>query len=159
MTTPIVQIATPILPLVVVLGTETEWTNDLVTHPSLDVDTEYLEEKTVHIMLTEVILAGALGALWCWIEISPVPFATTDLYYTAIGGGGGPIDPATLLPYIPPVAPLVVVPVGVNGTQQSISLPWAIHSPEARLVVQMPVSANPATAFWAVQAMVSAKTP
>ena len=159
MTTPIIQIASPILPLVVVLGTETEWTNDLVTHPSLDVDTEYLEYKTVHIMATEVIVAGALGALWCWIEISPVPAATSELYYTAIGGGGGPLDPATGLPYIPPVAPMITVPVGVTGTAHSMSIPWLIHSPEARLVVQMPVSANPATAFWAVQAMVSAKTP
>ena len=156
---PIVQIPSIILPQVWVDGTETEIVNDLVTHPSTEVTVEYLQEKVVHITATEGIAAGVPGNLLCWIETSSVDFATSDAYYTAIGGGGSPIDPATLLPYVAPVAPAAIVPVGVNLTQHSLSLPWAIHSRFARLVVQTPVSATPLTAFWVIQATITAKGP
>lgn len=155
----VVQIPSIILPQVWATGAEVELTQDLLTHPSLDVYTEYLHEKIVHITATEVVAAGVPGNLQCWIEVSPIPFATSDIYYCAIGGGGGPIDPATGLPYIAPVAPVIEVPLGVLGTVHSIILPWAIHSAYARLVVQTPVAATPLTDYWAVQAMISAKTP
>lgn len=160
------QVPSIILPQVWVLGTETELINDLVTHPSVDMPLESLQEKIVHITATEIVAAGVPGNLWCWIEVSPVSFATTDAYYTAIGGGGGPLDPATGLPYIPPVAPAIEVALGVAGapptfasTIHTITLPWSIHSVFARLVIQTPVAAVPATAFWAIQAVISAKTP
>ena len=153
----IIQVPSIILPQVWEVDTEVETVNDLVTHPSVDIPTEYLQEKIVHITAIESITAGVPGNLLCWIEVSPVAFATSDVYYTAIGGGGGPIDPATLLPYIPPVAPTTEAALGVNLTVHSIILPWTIHSPFARLIVQTPVSATPATAFWSIQAIVSAK--
>lgn len=156
---PIRQIPSIILPQVWVNGTETELINDLVTHPGVDMPVDFLMDKSVHITATEVVVAGMPGNLLCWIEVSPVPFATSDLYYVAIGGGGGPIDPATLLPYIPPVAPAAIAALGVNGTVHTLVLPWQIHSPYARLVVQTPVAAALPGAFWAVQAIFDAKTP
>lgn len=155
----VIQIPSLVLPQVWVTGAETELINDLVTHPSVDVDVEYLQEKIIHIMATEVVVAGVPGNLWCWVEVSPYPFTTTDVYFTAIGGGGGPIDPATLLPYIAPVAPAIEVALGVNNTVHTIILPWAIHSAYARVVVQTPVAAALPGAFWAVQCLVSAKNP
>lgn len=146
-----------ILPQVWVTGLETENLQDLVTHPSIDVDVEYLQEKIVHIRAIEFITAGMPGALWCWIETSPVPFTTTDVYHAAIGGGGGPINPATLLPYINPVVPAIIVPTGAVGTIHTLSLPWAIHSPYARVVLWTPVAAIPLADFWMCQAMVTAK--
>ena len=156
---PIVQIPSIILPQVWVVGTETETINDLVTHPSVDVDVEALQEKIVHITATEVIVAGVPGNLWCWIELSPVSSITSTAYYSAIGGGGGPLNPATGLPYINPVAPLIEVPLGVTLTIHTLILPWAIHSPWARLVIWTPVAATPLTAFWMIQCIISAKTP
>lgn len=151
------QVPSIVLPQVWVLGTETELINDLITHPSVDIPVEMLGEKQIHITAAEVVFAGVPGNLQCWIELSPVAFTTSDAYYSALGGGGGPIDPATGLPYIAPVAPLVEVATGVNGTIHTILLPWVVHSPWARLVVWTPVAAALATAFWAVQAIFSAK--
>lgn len=160
MSEPILQVQSIILPQVWVLGTETEDIDDLVTHPSIDVvEVEHLQEKQVHILATEVVTAGVPGNLLCWIELSPVPSTTSTAFWAAIGGGGGPLDPATGLPYIPPTVPLVEVATGVDGTLHTILLPWEIHSPCARLVVQTPVSANIATATWTVQARFSAKGP
>lgn len=151
------QVPSIILPQVWVTGVEVETVNDLVTHPSIDVPVEYLGEKIVHLTIIEVQTVGIAGNLWCWIETSPVPFATSDLYYTAIGGGGGPINPATLLPYFAPFAPVIIVATGVNMTFHTLSLPWVIHSTYARLVVWTPVALTPLTDFWNVQAMFSAK--
>lgn len=149
-----------ILPTVVVLGTETETINDLVEHTSIEFPVEYLQEKQIHIVTTEVVVAGVPGNLQCWVELSPWPSANslmwpaplpaTGAYWAAIGGGGGALIPT---------APLVEVATGVTGTVHSILIPWAIHSVWARLVVQTPVSATPLTAFWILQAIVSAKTP
>lgn len=162
----IIQVPSIILPQIWVTGNETELIDDLVTHPSIDIPVEYLQEKTVEITATEIVIAGVPGNLLCWIELSPVPFATSDAYYSAIGGGGGPLDPATGLPYIAPVAPLTEVALGIVGapptfasTVHSITLPWAIHSVFARLVIQTPVAAALPNAFWAVQAVITAKTP
>lgn len=157
----VVQIPSIILPQLSPLGTEFETVQTLVTHPSLDVTVDYLQEKVINITAIEIVLAaGNPGPLWCWVEISPVSFATTDVYYTAVGGGGGgPINAATLLPYVPPVAPAIIAPLSVNGTVHSLVLPWTAHSVFARLIVQTPVAATPATEFWWVQAVISAKTP
>jgi len=145
-----------ILPRLVVLGTETETVADLVEHTSIEFPVEYLQEKEIHILATEVVIVGVPGNLECWVELSPIPTVNNLMwpaplpalgtYWAAIGGGGGAIAP---------VAPLVEVPAGVTGTVHSILIPWAIHSAWARLVIQTPVSATPGTAFWIVQAIFS----
>lgn len=213
---PTIQVPSIVLPQVWVTGTETESINDLVTHPSIDIPIEYLQEKQIHIIATEVAraigaivgvfivgepivgipsgatgivsaqganwieviniagifgagdtIAGALsgatingalvfaapGNLECWVELSPYPSTMTTAYWAAIGGGGGALAP---------VAPLVEVS-GLGGSagilMHPILLPWAIHSPYARVVVQTPVAAALPNAYWLVQALISAKTP
>ncbi|KKN15901.1 hypothetical protein LCGC14_0981240 [marine sediment metagenome] len=157
-----------ILPRVWTDGTETETIDDLVEHTSVEFPTEYLHEKLVHITATEVALGAVVpGNLWCWIELSPYPSANTEgtwsywptplgastAYWAAIGGGGGAIVPTT--PHIE-VSGLG----GAPGTLvHTIILPWEIHSPWARLVMQMPVNATPLVGYWVIQAMISAKTP
>jgi len=152
----VTQIASWILPRVVTLGTETETVADLVEHTSIEFPTEYIQEKAVHIVATEVVLAGVPGNLWCWIELSPwpsvnnlmwpAPLPASAAYWAAIGGGGGAMVP---------IAPLVEAATGVTATVHSILIPWVVHSAWARLVIQTPVAAAPATAFWIVQAMFS----
>lgn len=136
-----------ILPQAWVLGTEVELINDLVTHPSIDIPAEYLQEKLIHIFVTEVVVALVPGNLWLWVELSPVASTTSVAYWAAIGGGGGTQVPTT---------PTILVPTGVDGTVHTLILPWAIHSPYARLVVQTPVAAALPAAFWAIQALISA---
>ena len=142
-----------ILPTNVVLGTETETIADLVEHTSIEFPVDSLQEKMIHIVATEMVVFGVPGALQCWVELSPAPstnnlmwpapLPATAAYWAAIGGGGGAMAP---------VAPLVEAATGVMGTVHSILIPWDIHSAWARLVIQTPVSATPATAFWIVQA-------
>lgn len=143
-----VQIASIILPRVWVTGVEVETVNNLVAHVSIDIPVEHLQEKTIHVIAIETITAGVPGNLWVWVELSPVNTVTSALYWAAIGGGGGAF---------PPAAPAILVPTGVNNAVHSLALPWTIHSPFARLVVQMPVAAAPLTAFWRVQAIVDGK--
>lgn len=148
-----------ILPAGVVLGTEVETVNNLLEHTSIEFPVEYLQEKQIHIVATEVVVAGVPGNLQCWVELSPWPSANsliwpaplpaTAAYWAAIGGGGG-IS-------LPPVAPIIEVGTGVTGTVHSILIPWAQHSAWARLVVQTPVSATPLTAFWLIQAIFAGK--
>lgn len=146
----IVQVPSIILPQVWAVGTETETINDLVTHPSIDIPVEYLQEKIIHIFATEVCPVGGVpGNLWLWVELSPVASTTSTVYWAAIGSGGGALAP---------VAPAIEVATGVDGTVHPLILPWAIHSPYARLVVQTPVAAALPAAFWAVQALISAKS-
>jgi hypothetical protein len=151
------QVPSIVLPTLAPLGTETETVADLLEHTSLEFPVEYLQEKEIHIIATEVVVAGMPGALNCWVELSPVP-STNNLmwpaplpvsaaYWAAIGGGGG-IS-------LPPTAPLIEAATGVTGTVHSILIPWTIHSAWARLCVQTPVAAAPATAFWLVQAIFS----
>ena len=150
------QVLSIILPTSAPLGTEVEIINDLVEHTSIEFPVEYLQEKEIHIVATEVIVAGVPGNLQCWVELSPIPSINNFMwpaplpaiatYWAAIGGGGGAIAP---------VAPLVEVATGVTATVHSILIPWAIHSAWARLVIQTPVSATPGTAFWIVQAIFS----
>ena len=152
----VIQAPSIILPILAPLWTETETIADLVEHTSIEFPVEYLQEKEIHIVATEVVVAGVPGNLQCWVELSPfpsvnnlmwpAPLPATAAYWAAIGGGGGAMAP---------VAPLVEVPAGVTGTVHSILIPWAIHSAWARLVIQTPVSATPATAFWIVQAIFS----
>ena len=172
MPTQTLQIPSIILPdvsaQVAVLGTETEAIDDLLEHTSMEFPVEYLQEKQVHIVATEVSLAPAAvpGNLWCWIELSPYPSANTAdagywppplpssaAYWAAIGGGGGAIIPT--VPYVE-VSGLA----GLPGTLvHTIILPWEIHSPWARLVLQTPVAASLPNASWVVQCMISSKTP
>ena len=149
------QIPWIVLPQVWITGIETEIMYDLVTHPSVEFQTEYLGNKIIHITAGEVIFGGVPGPLWSWVEVSPVSFAVSDTYYSAIGGGGGPINPATGLPYIPPVVPLIEAGTGVMGTVHSWSIPWGIHSAFARLVIQTP--AVVVGSWWLVQAIVSGR--
>jgi len=141
-----IQIPAIILPTVAPLGTETEAIADILEHTSLEFPTEYLQEKTIFIVATEVITVGIPGNLWFWVELSPVPSTTSAAYWAAIGGGGGAIVPT---------APVILVGTGVNGTVHTLSLPWAVHSPFARLVAQTPVFV--ATDGWTVQAVITGK--
>lgn len=129
------------------LGTETETINDTAEHPSVDVLCESLQEKIVYITAAEVVVAGVPGPLWCWIELSPYDSDTSTAFWAAIGGGGGAIAPTS---------PHIEIATGVNGTIHGIILPWTIHSPYARLVIQTPASV--ATAVWAVQAIFGGKS-
>lgn len=152
----IIQVPWIILPTTVVLGTETETINNLLEHTSREFPVDHLQEKMVHIIATEVVVAGVPGTLNCWIELSPVPSANNLMWpaplpfnpatWAAIGGGGG---------ILPPTTPLLEVATGINATVHTILIPWAIHSAWARLVMQTPVSATPLTAFWMVQAIFS----
>lgn len=161
----ILQVPSIILPAAWVTGLETETIADIAEHTSREFSTEYLQEKQVHIFATEVALAPAAvpGNLWCWIELSPypsansaywpVPLPSSAVYWAAIGGGGGAIAP---------LAPHVEVS-GLGGAAgalaHTIILPWAIHSPWARLIIQTPVAAALPAAYWLIQAMISSKTP
>lgn len=141
-----IQVPSIILPTAWSLGTETEAIDDTDEHPSIDIPTVYLQEKCIYISATEVVAAGVPGPLWCWIELSPYDSDTSTAYWAAIGGGGGAIVP---------FAPTILVATGTNLTIHGIILPWTIHSPFARLVVQTPVAV--ATATWAVQALLAGK--
>ncbi len=154
----IVQVPWIILPRLVALGIET--VNDLVEHTSIEFPVAYLQEREIHIIATEVILAAGIpGPLNCWVELSPwpslnnlmwpAPLPISATYWAAIGGGGGALAP---------IAPLVEVGTGVPNTVHSILIPWAIHSAWARLVIQTPVAAALPMASWIVQAIVSGKT-
>jgi hypothetical protein len=145
---PIRQAPSVVLPIPTLssTGTETELINDLVTHVSFDIPVENLREKKINLIATEIIAAGVVGPLWCWIETSPVPSTISTAYWAAIGGGGGAL---------PPLAPVIEIPTGVTLTVHSFELNWNIHSLYARLIVQTPVAATPLTAFWSIQALFS----
>lgn len=155
----VIQVPSIILPTVSPLGTETETINDLLEHTSIEFPVEYLQEKEIHIVATEVVVVGVPGNLLCWVELSPVPSANSlywpaplgvsTAYWAAIGGGGGALVPTV---------PLIEVATGVTATVHSILMPWAIHSAWARVVLQTPVSATPLTAFWLCQVILSAKS-
>lgn len=156
-----IQVPSLILPASYAAGTgtlaSTETVADNLEHTSVEVIVRDLQEKTVHILATEIVVAGVPGPLWCWVELSPYPSANnalwpaplpgSPLYWAAIGGGGGAL---------PPVAPFIEVGAGVNLTPHTIMLSWTIHSPWARVVVQTP--APVATAFWVVQVLISGKS-
>ncbi len=155
----VLQAPSIILPRVAPGGFETETINDLVTHISIEFPVEIFQEKQIHVVATEVAAPATVpGNLWCWIELSPWPSVNNAMwaaplpanvaYWAAIGGGGGALAP---------VAPLIEVATGVDGTVHSMLIPWVQHSVWARLVVQTPVSATPLTSFWLVQAIVSGK--
>lgn len=132
--------------------------SDLLEHTSIEFVTEYMQDKLIYVVATEVVVVGVPGNLNMWIEISavpslntvyfPLPLVASALGWGAIGGGGGAI---------PPIAPVIEAPTGVHLTIHNLSLPWTIHSNYARLVVQTPVAAAPATAFWNVTAIYAAK--
>lgn len=129
---------------------------DLLTHISIDIPVEQLQEKTIHIWATEVLLApGVPGPLWAWIELSQYPTSVSAAFWGAIGGGGGPSYPA--VPAMAPVAPTLEIGLGINGVVHNILIPWAIHSPYARLVIQTPVAAALPMAFWVCQAYITSK--
>ena len=154
----VIQAQSIILPTMAPLGNETETVNNLVEHTSIEFPVEYLQEKQIHIVATEVVVIGVPGNLNCWVELSPWPSANSLMwpaplpafagYWAAIGGGGGALVP---------IAPLVEVATGVTATVHSILIPWTAHSAWARLIIQTPVSATPLTAFWILQAIFSGK--
>lgn len=158
MAIPVIQAHSLILPTYHPLGTEHEDIADLVCHLSSEFYIADIQQKTAQVLAIENVVAGVPGNLWCWVELSPVPSTTSGAYWTAIGGGGG-VNPATLLPYIAPVAPAIEVATGVNGTPHGVLLPWAIHSEYARVVIQTPVAAALPNAYWQVQVIISGKTP
>lgn len=139
MTEVTIQIPSLVLPQVWTQGTETESINDLVQHPSIDIPVDYLQEKVIHVYAAEVVIAGAPGNLQIWIEISPYPSTLSTVFWAMLG------------------TPVIVVATGVHAAAQTVPVQWTTHSPYARVVAQMPVAAAPATAFWVIQALVSAK--
>jgi len=150
----------------VVIGTGATWielTGVVGVFAAGDTITGTISGATINGALTFAVP----GNLWCWIELSPYPSANTEgtwsywpyplgastFYWAAIGGGGGAIVPIT--PHIE-VSGLA----GLPGTLvHTIILPWSIHSPWARLVIQTPIAAALPNAYWVIQAMISAKTP
>lgn len=133
-----VQIPWLILPQSWSIGTETETVADLLEHTSIEVWVRYLQEKTIHILATEVVMApGVPGNLLCWVELSPYSSAVSAFHWAAIG------------------APLVLVGTGVNLAQQTAMMAWTMHSDWARVVIWTP--APVAAAFWAVQVLISGK--
>lgn len=148
-----IQIPTIILPNVpIITGAEQETVADLVLHQSLELYINesfgHLSDKIIFVAATEIVIVGVPGPLWASVELSPYPSIVSAAYWAAIGGGGGAL---------PPIAPHIEAPTGVNLTTHTFMLPWNIHSPYARLVLQTPVAATPATAFWTVQAMIAGK--
>lgn len=96
-----------------------------------------------------VVVSGTPGNLQCWVELSPYPTTTTNLYWSAIGGGGGPV--------FPPTTPHIEVGTGLSLAVHTIMLPWQIHSDWARLVIHTPVAADLPLALWTCQAMICGK--
>ena len=140
----------PLLPRAWSLGTETEFIADLLTHVSTEVSVAFLHEKIVHILATEVVVVpGVPGNLWIWVEVSPYLTTTTGAYWAAIGGGGGAL---------PPMTPVIEVAAGVNLRAHTLIIPFNIHAPFIRVVVQTPVAAALPGAFWAVQLQPSGKS-
>lgn len=169
-----IQTSSLILPTSYAAGTgtlaSTETVADLVVHTSVEFDVKTLQEKTVHILATEVAVAAvAAGNLWCWVEVSPYPSANNNLwawplpastaFWSALAGGGGGFSWATL-GLLPPIAPHIEV-TGLGGAAgalvHAITLSWAVQQPWARVVIQTPISANLPNAYWVCQVLVSAK--
>lgn len=170
-----IQAPSLILPRVWSTGIESETIDDLLCHVSIEFPVEYLQEKQVRILAIEAVAVGVPGNLWMWVELSPYPSVSSELwtipsslwltplptsaaYWAAIGGGGG-VNPATLMPYVVPIAPTVLAGTGVNLAQQTAMLAWTMHSAWARVVIQTPVAAALPAAYWVVQVQVSAKGP
>ncbi len=148
-----IQIPSIILPTVwiagdatTVTGLELETVANALTHVGQELYVGDLEYKTVLITAIEVVTAGIPGPLNCWIELSPYLSTFSTGWWTAIGGGGGAV---------PPVTPVIEVGAGVDGRVHGIIIPWVLHSPYFRLVVQTP--APVATATWTVQAVITGK--
>jgi len=142
-----IQVPSIILPQVWLTGLEVETMNDLVAHPSIAFSAPaHLKEKNVFVQTAEFVALGVPGALWLWIEVSPIDPAISAAYWTAIGGGGGPVAP---------LAPVILAPTGVLGAQQTVQIPWRLHTPWMRFMAQMPVAAAPLTAHWLVQAVIT----
>ena len=140
-----IQIPSIILPVpgTVYVATATETVNDLLAHTSQDITLlEHLQEKTIFIWATEVVIAGAPGNLNFTLQTSPYPTASSVAYFATIGGG-----PA-----------VTMVPTGVHGTVHAATFSWVAHSPFARMVVQMPVAAAPLTAYFVVQVLFCGKS-
>lgn len=156
MAEPTIQFQSPILVAEVV--------DDIAEHTSVEFVTEYVQDKIIYIMAIEMPAVGMVGVpgnLNCWVEISPTPSVNTvyyalplvasNLWWSAIGGGGGAL---------PPVAPAIEGALGVSLTIHTFSLPWVLHSNYVRLVVQTPVAPAPGalTAYWIVSAIYAGKT-
>jgi len=151
------QIPSLVLPQEWVIGDEVEVIGDLVAHASIDCSTMMsMQEKQFHILATEAVGFGTPGNLWVWVEVSPYPSSVTTAYWEAIGGSVGAVTPVPDVPRVP-VAPNVIVATGTNLTQHRLILPFTLHDEYCRICVRTPVSADLATAQWAVQALFMAK--
>jgi hypothetical protein len=144
------QVPALIMPTSYVTGNEVDVINNLIEHTSLEVVVKNVWNKTIHITAEEIVAGGVPGNLWIWIELSPVASTTSASHWSAVGGGGGQ-NPAT--------APTILIATGVDHRITTAILPWNIHSVYARVVVQTPVSALPATNYWNVQAYICGQKP
>lgn len=145
---PILSPPSLILPTYYVNGTEVENIEDLVEHTSREIYIADVQEKEISIVAIEVVTVAAPGALWFWVELSPVRSVTSAAYWAAIGGGGGAQIPLT---------PVVIAGTGVNGAAHTEMIGWTLHSYYARAVVQTPVNAGLPGDYWQVQVHFSGK--
>jgi len=124
-------------------ATATEVMNDLLEHISADIENvDHLQEKTVFIWATEVVIAGAPGNLNFTLQLSPYASATSTDYFATLGAA--------------PTA--TIVPTGVHATVHTATFSWTAHSLVGRVIAQMPVAGAPATAYWVVQALFCGKS-
>lgn len=148
---PIIQSPSLILPAGWVNpDTDTETIADLLEHTSREPYVADQQDFTASIIAIETVgAAGAPGPLSIWVELSPVDSGVSAAYWAAIGGGGGAL---------PPIAPLVIAGLGVNGTVHTEFIAWNVHSAYIRIVAQTPVNANLPGSFWQVRIVLSGKT-
>lgn len=104
-----------------------------LTHVSIEVPVNFMDEKSVSVIATESVAVGVPGNLNLWIEVSPYPSTTATAYWTRLG------------------SVVTIAGTGVNLTVHPLVLPWTTYSAYMRLVVQTPVPAL--AAGWLVQAM------
>lgn len=140
MSVPILQVPSLVLPVVAPLGTELETIGDALVHRSIEIPITYLQEKTFHVLATEIVGWGIPDDLTFWVELSPYPSTVSDDFWSAIGGGGGDLVPAT---------PATIHGTGVHGTQHTELANFTMYGSYARICCQtlFPV----ATAVWMLQ--------
>jgi len=149
----------------------TVWTagetlNDNTVHYSRAWRNEPFTEVTVMVKCQEQITAAGIpGNLQLWIELSPFPTPTpvrddwpeeafTSWFTYAPIGGTAPILPGAANI---PLAPTIVVPVGVHLTYQNVMLNYTTHQTFARLCAWDATGATLTTDRWWLQAFMTAR--
>lgn len=148
------QIPSIILPRSYAAGTgslaSTETIADITEHTSIEFPVEFLQEKNIFITATELALAPAAipRPLWYWVELSPYPSANNTYWPEPY-----PISAAYWAPIATPSIEVSLLAGAAGFITHPLMLPWSIHSPWARVVLQTPVPAALPTAYWVVQVL------